>query len=350
MASKSVRNKVKLGEVARAAGVSTATVSRVLNNHPVSGKARRVVEEAVAKLDYRPNLLARGLSKGRSGQVGVVVSTMENPYFSSIMNAMEIRFRRDGIICNFASSSRRGDEEVEILQRFLNSGIDGLVVVDVGPQVENSGFYAELNRHVPLVLIHGNPQRTDSNLIMMDQKHGMHLVMDRLLELGHRKIAMIASTKASFAFTIKESVYRDRLKEAGIEVREDFFIRVDDVDHFDTINLTSQVCALSLGGKDPPTAVFASNELMAIGVLNAARQLRLEVPRDLSVITQDNTMLSHISVPRLTTVDMKTSLLGAEAAQMMCQILESGNRHPRRLVFYPELIVRDSCGSREADK
>jgi len=335
--------KVKLVDVAREAGVSIATVSRVLNNHPVSEQARINVEETIARMDYRPNLTARGLSKGQSFRIGVVITNMENPYFSSIMNTMELRFRKDGYMCNFASSILRGVEEEDILRRFLDSGVDGLVLVEVARRKENAGLYSELNRHAPVVLINGNPERTDTNLIVMDQKRGMMKVMDYLLGLNHRDIAMVRGTAGALSFDVKEKVYRDKLISAGCTVREDRIIRLEDTDHFDTIEVTTERFMPILASPDRPTAVFASNELMGLGVLNAARKSGLEVPGDLSVVAQDNTILSRISTPAMTTIDMNPSGLGSEAAEMMIQLLNTENPSPRRLTFYPELVVRESC-------
>jgi DNA-binding LacI/PurR family transcriptional regulator len=335
--------KVKLVDVAREAGVSIATVSRVLNNHPVSEKARSKVEETIARMDYRPNLTARGLSKGESFLIGVVVTNMENPYFSSIMNSMELRFRRDGYMCNFASSVLRGEEEEDILRRFLDSGVDGLVIVEVSRRRENAGLYSELNRHTPVVLINGNPERTDTNLILMDQREGMMKVMDYLISLNHRDIAMVRGDAADFSFDVKEKVYREKLTAAGCEVREERIIRLEDTDHFDTIEETSRRFMDVFASADRPAAVFTSNELMGLGVLDAARKSGLDIPGDISVVAQDNTILSVISTPAMTTIDMNPSGLGHEAAEMMIQLLKTENPSPRRLTFYPELVIRESC-------
>ncbi len=334
--------KVKLEDVAREAGVSIATVSRVLNNHPVSEKARKTVEETIARLEYRPNLTARGLIKGQSFRIGVVVTNMENPYFASIMNAMEVRFRRDGYMCNFASSILRDEEEEDILRRFLDSGVDGLVIVEVSRRPENSGLYSELNKLVPVVLINGNPERMDSNLIMMDQEQGMEHVMDYIFSLGHKDIAMLRGAASVMSFDGKERVFRKRMEVEGYLVKDGRIILINDPDHFNTIELSEKALAPLLASSDHPTAVFTSNELMGLGALRAARSAGLSVPEDFTVVAQDNTILSQIAVPPLTTMDMNTSGLGTLASEMMIQLLESENPAPRRLIMYPQLIIRES--------
>jgi LacI family transcriptional regulator, galactose operon repressor len=336
--------KVKLEDVAREAEVSIATVSRVLNNHPVSEKARLAVEEAIAHLDYRPNLMARGLIKGQSYRIGVIVSNMENPYFSSIMNSMEIRLREEGYLCNFASSYYSPKEdELDIVKRFMDSGVDGLIIVDVGEREENSGLYSDLNKQLPVVLINGKPDRTDTNLIMVDQEKGMIEVMNYLFSLNHTDIALIRGSANSMSFNCKETILRSKMKEQGIPVKENRIIHIKDTDHFDAIDETCNNVISILDTPDKPTAVFASNELMALGVIKACKKLGVSIPEDLSLVAHDNTILSQISEPAMTTVDMNTSRLGIESAEMMLQLLNSKNPSPRRLIFYPELIIRESC-------
>ncbi len=337
--------KVKLEDVAREAGVSIATVSRVLNNHSVSFKARENVEEAIAKLDYRPNLTARGLIKGKSCRIGVIVSNMENPYFSSIMNSMEIRLREEGYLCNFSSTAPKGNVEIDILRQYLDSGVDGLIVVDVEAKSENSGLYADLNRQIPVVLINGNPDRTDTNLIMMDQEKGMEQVLEHLFSLNHRNIGFLRGAAQSISFDCKEKVFRRMMAEKGCSVRENLILRMDDTDHFNTVNQTCELFFELLELPERPSAVFASNELMGLGVLKAARQKGLRVPEDLSLVAQDNTILSRISEPAMTTINMNPPRLGIESAEMMLQLLHTENPSPRRLVFYPELIIRNTSGT-----
>lgn len=334
--------KLKLQDVAKKAGVSIATVSRVINNHPVSEKARKIVEETIAELDYRPNLTARGLIKGQSYRIGVIVSNMENPYYSSIMSSMEIRLREEGYLCNFASSSARGEEEIDILRRFLDSGVDGIIIVDVGPKGENSGLYADLNKQIPVVLINGNPDRLDSNLLLVDQEKGMEQTMDYLFELGHKKISFIRGASNGFAFVCKEQVYINKMKEKGLEFNKNSIVLIEDTDHFDCIDFTANEVEKILDTPNRPTAIFASNELMGLGVLKAATRLGINVPDELSVISHDNTVFSLISHPQLTTVDMNPSRLGVESSEMMLQLLNAKERSPRRLILYPELIIRES--------
>ena len=227
--------KVKLEDVAREAGVSIATVSRVLNNHPVKDATRLLVEDTIARMDYRPNLTARGLIKGTSNRIGVIISNMENPYFSSIMNTMEIRFREDGYLCNFSSAVSRSNMEREILAQHLDSGVDGIILVDVMARNENMGLYAELNQSIPVVLINGNPDRNDVSQVIVDQVKGMDQAMDYLLSLNHKRIAYLRGPKGNYSFDIKEKIYRRKMESAGLDIDPRLIIELDDSDHFSAI-------------------------------------------------------------------------------------------------------------------
>ncbi|MBI9106692.1 MAG: LacI family DNA-binding transcriptional regulator [Spirochaetales bacterium] len=339
--------KVRIEDVASEAGVSIATVSRVLNDHPVSEKARRNVEDAIAKLDYSPNLTARGLIKGKSSRVGAIVYNLENPYNSAILSAIERRLRQDGYLCNFASSTLREKEESDTLKRLLDSGVEGLIIVDVDLKSENSGMYAAINKHMPVVQINGNPDRTDTNCIMVDQKFGMSSVMDYFFELNHRDILFIRGELPSLSSNQKEKVFRARMNEQDYDLDEYSILKVGLSNLMDGIDETRQkFCEVWKKGRKP-TAVFSCNEIMAIGVVQASWELELKIPEDFSLISHDNTFLSQLSNPPITTVDMTPARLGYESAEMMIQLLKHDDPIPRKLIFYPELIKRASCRSLE---
>lgn len=334
--------KVKLEDVAREAGVSIATVSRVLNNHAVSDKAKEAVEEAIAKLDYRPNLMARGLIKGKSYRIGVMIPGMENPYYGSIMNSMEPRLREEGYLCNFVSCASDEDEH-EVTRRFLDSGVDGLIFVEAGLRGDNNNLFANINRQIPVVLINGNPDRTDTNLIIMDQEKGLEEVMDYFHSLGHRNIGFVRGESNDYSFNCKEKVFRRKMEEFGFTYPESHIYRMPDTDHFIAVKETCAYFKEALKEEGRPTAIFSSNEIMAHGIMRAARELNIRIPHDLSIIAQDNTILSRISHPPLSTVDLEVSRIGIESAEMMLQLLGSLNPSPRRLIFYPRLIRRETC-------
>lgn len=334
--------KVKLKDVAEKANVSIATVSRILNNHPVSAKARENVLKAIAELDYRPDLTARGLIKGQSYRIGVIVSNMENPYYSSIMNSMEEEFRKEGYLCNFASSSNRGTEEIEIIRRFMDSGVDGIIIVEVGYKGENTRLYSTVNEQIPVILINGDPKNVDINLVHVAQDHGMKLVMDHLFEKEHKHILFVGGSKNGYALESKEEVYKEMMRERGLKVTEDMIIKIDDIDHYNTIETAFELFYTILSRKNRPTAIFTSNEIIALGIFNAAKKLNLKIPEELAIVGHDNTFISKLTEPTLTTVDMHIHQLGVESALMLMQLLKNKSARSKRLTLFPDLIIRGS--------
>ena len=140
-------------------------------------------------------------------------------------------------------------------------------------------------------------------------------------------------------------MYRNKLEQQGITVNEDYIIRMDNTEHYDCIDFTSNKVKEMLLLPNRPTAIFASNELMALGVIKAAKELNISIPEELSVVGHDNTVFSIISNPQMTTVDMNPERLGLESAEMMLQLLNNSNRSPRRLTLYPQLVIRESAAS-----
>ena len=221
--------------------------------------------------------------------------------------------------------------------------MDGLILVDVSSKEENMGLYADLNKSIPVVLINGNPDRDDTNLVMVDQRKGMEIAMDYLFSLNHRQIAFIRGLLNSMAFDIKERVYMKKMMEAGLAPGSTTIIEIEDPDHFTAVEKAEELIISLLDSSNRPSAVFASNELLGLGVIKAARKLKLSIPEDLSLIAHDNTYLSRISQPSMTTINLNPPRLGYEAAEMMLQLLKQGNPYPRKLIFNPELIIRESC-------
>lgn len=338
--------KPKLEDVAKACGVSLATVSRVLNNHAVKPETRKRVEQAIEELNYRPNLAARSLIQHASMTIGIVVSSLVNPYHTLLLDAIEKTLRQAGYLSIISCSEDDPSIEVDIVNSLLASQVDGIIVAEATPLNNNNGFFSDLGRQLPLVLINGNPNHVSSSLVMMDQESGMHTVMARLLELGHERIAFVMGSD-SYSFNVKEQVYKRSLEAQGIAVSEELTVLISNPNHYSAIDRCAQGITTLL--KDPdtrPTAVFASNEFLGIGAVKAIESAGLRMPEDVSVVAQDNTYLSQTLYPDLSTIDMNMALLGRSAIDMLKQQIDTKDHTPRKLVFFPTFIERGSVGER----
>lgn len=326
-----------ISDIAREAGVSTATVSRVINRHSVSVDKRERVEAAIKRLDYTPNMMARGLMNKRTQAIGVLTTSMSNQYYMEITEAIERRFREKGFMQFLCCTEGNQAEERRYLNDLVSRQVDGVIVIDPANENVASGFLRTLSQRLPLVLIHSIPSLADIPSVIIDQPLGMLRVMDHLLGLGHRDIAFLRG-RVGFSYDIKQEAWRTALQRAGLEARDDLLVVVEDGNTEAAIGLACQAVQRRLRGPRVPTALFACNDLMAMGALEAAEREGLRVPGDLSVVGHDNTILAFHA--HLTSVDLKMRSLGLAAADLLDHVLEGRDAEPRRVMLVPDLVRR----------
>ena len=325
-------------DIAREAGVSTATVSRAINNGPISAEKKARVDAAVLKLNFTPNVMARGLMNKSSGVVGVLTTSMSNQYYMEITEAVEGQFRAFGFMQFLCCTEGDQGEERRYLNDLISRKVDGVIVIDPANENVDSGFLRSIAERIPLVLIHSIPSLADIDSVIIDQPLGMQRVMDYLMTLGHHDIAFVRG-RVGFSYDIKERAWRSALHRGNLESGGRLVV-VEDGNTEAAIELVREALLVSFRSIVPPTAVFACNDLMALGALEAASQAGLRVPEDLSVVGHDNTILAFHE--RLTSVDLKMRSLGRAAADLLKQVIDGRDGERRRVLFAPELVIRRS--------
>lgn len=326
-------------DIAREAGVSTATVSRVINNLSVSEEKKARVKAAVLKLDYTPNSMARGLMNKSSQAVAVLTTSMSNQYYMEITEAVERRFRSMGLMQFLCCTEGDQAQERRYLNDLIARQVDGVIIIDPANENVDSGFMKSISARIPLVLIHSIPSLADIDSVIIDQPLGMVRVMDHLLGLGHRDIAFVRG-RIGFSYDIKEKAWRQELERAGAVPAPHRLVVVEDGNTEAAIDLVRETLVRRFRDAAPPTALFACNDLMAMGAMEAAAEAGLRVPEDLSIVGHDNTILAFQA--KLTSVDLKMRSLGLAAADLLIQLTQGGDREPRRVMFAPELVLRKS--------
>jgi DNA-binding LacI/PurR family transcriptional regulator len=326
-----------INDVAAHAGVGAGTVSRVLNNSPkVSAATRARVLAAIELLDYRPNPMARGLSRGRCQTIGAVV-----PFFTHSSAIERLRgvvaalngSHYDLVLFNVQSPVHR-DEHFEALRR--RDRADGLLVISLPPPAAELARLREAE--VPVVLVDATGPGVP--MVVTDDINGGRMATEHLLELGHERIAFIGDhPDNSFGFTssaAREAGYRSALADAGIEVNE-AYVRYGSHDRTVAEGLAAELLALA----DRPTGVFASSDVQATGVIAAARTSGLDVPRDLSVIGFDDVEIAKYA--GLTTIHQPLFDSGLMGAQLLLEAV-AGNDLPAEEVHELglELTVRST--------
>jgi LacI family transcriptional regulator len=336
--------KFNIKDVAREAKVSMSTVSRVINNnYPVKEETRLRVEKAIKKLNFSPNILARSLISQNTKTIGVIVPSINNLFFSTVIKAIEYDLRINGYSIYLCDTDDNAHEEIKYINSLMGRQVDGIIVID--PKTENmkNGFYEEVTKDIPLVAINGYNEGVDCNFVINDEASGARQAMEHLLGLGHKNIIFVRG-KESYSYDIKEKVYNKFMEENKlIDMKKT--VNIGEGNSYKTVDGTMNIMSKVLSIAKPPIAVFACNDLMALGVLNACKIMKLDVPKDVSIIGFDNIYISSIVEPKLTTVDQNMYLLGQNASKMLLDIIENGNQKLSKVKLKTQLIIRNSCSN-----
>lgn len=334
--------KVNIKDVAKEAGVSMSTVSRVINdNYPVKEETKKRVKEVIDKLNFSPNVLARSLIVQNTKTIGVIVPSINNVFFSTVTKGIEHSLSSKEYSIYLCDTDDNALEEIRYIKSLMSRQVDGIIVVD--PKTENmkNGFYESLSSDIPLVCINGYNKKINCNFIINDEASGAYEAVKYLIDLGHKDILFIRGNE-SYSYDIKEQVYKEILTEKGLS-KNMRCINIGGGNSDETVERTMQVLCSELKKGKVPTAIFACNDLMALGAVNACKKLNYDVPKDISIIGFDNTYISTIVEPKLTTVDQNMYELGENASKMLINIIENNSKEIKKIKFKTKLIIRDSC-------
>ena len=325
-------------DVAARAGVSVTTVSHVVNGtRHVSAKGRQGVEAAIRELAYVPNAMARSLKSNTTSTLGMLIPNSSNPYFAEIVRIVEERCFGAGytlVLCNTHDEPRRQSVYLQVL---AERRIDGLIVVSTGG--DNSLVTQLEHLRVPTVLVDREIADPHCDLVETAHMQGGLLAARHLLSLGHKRIACIGGPVGVNPSEQRIEGWRMALAEAGAAptITDGLLWRG---------GFTSQggyeAMHAILRAEAVPSAVFACNDLMAIGALRAAHESDLRVPDELSIVGFDDIELAAYTSPALTTVAQPMERIGALAVDMLLERVGGKRRDARKVVLQPELRVRDS--------
>jgi LacI family transcriptional regulator len=325
-------------EVADKAKVSPTTVSHVINNTRfVSEDVRARVTAAMKELGYRPNALARSLRRGITFTIGLILPDSANPFFAEIGRAIEetaFQYGYNVILCNTEGEYNREQIYVDLLTK---KQVDGLIFVAAGAQSES--LSSLLQDDILVVLIDRQVPGIDVDVVLSDNRQGGYLATKHLVDLGHTRIACISGPSDITPSSERVIGYLQALQEAGMPPDEKLIIS----GNF-RVESGHQIVQELLAFPNPPTAVFASNDLMAIGAMRAVTQKGLRVPEDVSIVGFDDIELASYISPALTTVRQPKMEMGKTAVDLLIKQTQEGNRTASLTILNNELIVRDSTG------
>jgi LacI family transcriptional regulator len=323
-------------EVAAAAGVSLATVSRVLNNIvTVDEKLRKRVLVAAEKLKYVPNRQASSLVSGRSRLFGVIISEITNPFFPELIQGFETRAVEIGYEALIGSTNYDLKSMELCVQRMLARNVDGVAVMTFGIETPLLERFAA--QKIPMVFIDEAPAGHLTAAIKVDYLHGIQQAVQHLAVLGHRRIGFISGPNDLRSAQSRLDAFRRSMLSLGIRVPAEMIVGGDH-----TIESGQRGFQSFQQLKSPPSAIFCSNDMTAIGVMHAAFDAGLRIPRDLSVVGFDDISLSRHLLPPLSTVRMSCQEIGARAVNCLYALVDGESRGLTDAPILTSLVVRQS--------
>lgn len=329
-----------IDDVARRAGVSPITVSRVMRNHPnVREETRQRVRAAVSELRYVPNAVARGLKQSRSGLVALIITDMVDPFFSVVAHGVEDAVRKAGLMLVLGNS---GDElalEVEYLRIMGEHRVDGIILVPTPRPVDFA--LPALPQSMPMVVLDRSLPGLEADVVRCDTAAGTKALCRHMLELGRRRIAIAGGLPETLTWRERVSGYQAALREAGLTMPAGYVID----GNYKAESGVAAVRALMCGG-EPPDAIIAANAKVVRGVLDELVTLGMRIPEDVAVAAIDDPFPASKFWPRLTVVEQPGHEMGQVAVELLLSRLPplSSAEPPREIVFDAVLRVGVTCG------
>jgi LacI family transcriptional regulator len=330
-------NRVTMADVAREAGVSSMTVSRVINNKgEVCPVTRQRVQEIIERLGYRPSGIARGLATQRTGTLGLVVPDVANPFFSDVARGVEHVAYAEGyntFLCNTEEDPHR---ELAVLKSLEEKRVDGLVLCS--SRLDDGELRAVVARHPTVVLVNRRLEGDRVRSVLVDDETGGRLATQHLLQAGHRAVGFLAGPTVSHSGRQRAEGYRAALAAAGLPYNPAW------VRHCSPVVEGGQEAARELlTAHSELTALVCYNDLVAVGALQACADLGRQVPGDVAVVGYDDIPLSALVTPPLTTCRVPRYELGVQAVRLLLDQIDGCPDECDEIVLRPELTVRASA-------
>lgn len=335
--SRKKNQNVTIIDVAKESGVSYSTVSRVLNGFEyVKESTRKRVLEAADRLGYVANLQARSLAGGKTNVIGLLVPGLDNGYIGEVVRGVDEELYRSKYNMMLYTTHRYHGKESAYVKSIYSGLTDGLLLVV--PVTQTSYLDALQQQNFPYVLIDQSDLTGNSNIVDSTNWQGAYDATTYLIGLGHRKIAHITGLPELSSALDRLEGYKAALADHDIPINHDYILEGD----FDQPGGYSQAEKL-VKMHNRPTAIFAANDLMALGAMEAFRQHKFEIPKDISIVGFDDIPQSMIAYPKLTTVRQSLDKMGRVAVQLLLEQIENPERPPRRITLSTQLVERETC-------
>ena len=324
-------------DVAKLANVSAMTVSRVLNGKGyVKEETRRRVLKAMEKLHYVPNELARSLVLQQSQMIALIVPDITNPFYTTVARGIEDMARKNNyqvILCN---SDENVDKEREYIEMCLRIRVDGIAIAAAGDaSKKNLQLLKPLD--IPFVLIDRRVEGTQADVVLGDSVKAAQNLVEHLIGLRHRRIAMFTGSLQSSTSRDRVAGYRKALEKHGILYREEYV-----KENTYTRNSENSDIQDLMTLPEPPTAILAANNILAVKAFQQLKKLQLQVPGDVSIVGFDEVDPMNVAEPFFTSAIQPAYTFGTLSMQFLLERIEGNDSSPRTIVLKPEMVIRNS--------
>jgi DNA-binding LacI/PurR family transcriptional regulator len=330
---------VTLAEIAQVAQVSVSTVSRALSNsqYPLKEETRQRILQLAEEMGYKPNLIARSLQNSRSHLVGVIVDRMQSPFSATTVQGIQDGLRHAGYSISIAYSNRDQNLAIQAINSFYSRQVDGIVILNSWLHTYNDPILSMQDR--PFVFVNRVFSNCRQNCVGPGDCYGAELAVQHLVDLGHQRIGFINGMKDWIEAQNRLSGYQNILLKSGLQVDE-ALIRQGDWGVDSGYQAAQELLALD----KRPTAIFAANDIMALGAIYAIQESGLRIPGNIALVGYDDRDFAAWIRPALTTIRMPSYEMGQAAARLLLQ--QFAGEEPEDATQIPgQLIIRESCGA-----
>jgi DNA-binding LacI/PurR family transcriptional regulator len=337
---------VGLKDVARVAGVSVSTVSRVLTGSPlVNDETRARVKRAMEELDYRPNRVARRLRRdtARASLIGLIVPDIQNPFFAELVRGVESIAQKHGYMVFLGNSDEDGANEKRYVDLMRAESVDGLILPPSSDIAQTVSGLARAG--LPVVCVDRRLPKVALDTVIADNVHGAQEAVEHLLRIGHRRIGFVGGRPQLSTTQERLQGYRLALEEHGVAF-DAALVREGDSRQSGGRHMARELLTLS----EPPTALLVGNNLMTLGALETIHAMGLRIPDDVAIVGYDDMPWALALNPPLTAVRQPSYEIGRRGAELLLQRIDDPKRSTSLVVLQPELVVRESCGAGKETK
>ena len=333
-----IKRQATIKDIAKILGLSPSTVSRALKDHPdISPETKEIVRKTAESLDYQPNTLALGLHSGKSNIIGVIIPQIKHHFFSAVISGIEERAAKAGYNVMICQSNESYEREVSNIKTLVSLRVDGILISITKETYNYDHLFNVMNRQIPIVFFDRPPHATLCDRCIIDDYAATFSAVEHLISTGRKKIIHFAGPDNVRIGADRKRGYIDALKRHKLFLGEDMIYKCDKFSQ--AVKIVNDFCKSG----EIPDAIFAVNDMTAIGAITTLTKNGIKVPQQTAVAGFTNGLISQVTTPQLTTVDQNGSLIGSKATELLLKRIETQIFQPFETVIVPtKLLVRGS--------